>query len=109
MSRSIIDDIVYISRMLLIPSDSQMPFKFQRRQFPLQICFAMVINKSQGQSLSHIGIYLPRPAFYHGQLFVALSKVKSRARLKVLILNDKGEPTNKTTNVIFKEVFKNLL
>ena len=31
MTGSVIGDIVYIPRMLLIPSDSQMPFKFQRR------------------------------------------------------------------------------
>uniref|UniRef100_A0A251S214 Putative P-loop containing nucleoside triphosphate hydrolase n=1 Tax=Helianthus annuus TaxID=4232 RepID=A0A251S214_HELAN len=28
--------------------DKKIPFKFQRRQFPLCVCFAMTINKSQG-------------------------------------------------------------
>ncbi|XP_020992038.1 uncharacterized protein LOC110278169 [Arachis duranensis] len=45
-----IQDKVYIPRMNLIPSDSELPFKFQRRQFSLTVCFAMTINKSQGQS-----------------------------------------------------------
>ncbi|XP_020970257.1 uncharacterized protein LOC107620798 [Arachis ipaensis] len=36
-----IGDKVYILRMNLIPSDSGLPFKFQRRQFSLTMCFAM--------------------------------------------------------------------
>ncbi|GJS92439.1 DNA helicase [Tanacetum coccineum] len=31
----------------------------QRRQFPIKLCYAMTINKSQEQSLSKIGVYLP--------------------------------------------------
>lgn len=44
-------DNIYIPRMNMIPSDDGLPFKFQRRQFPIALCFAMTINKSQGQSL----------------------------------------------------------
>jgi len=50
---------VYIPRLSLVPSDKKMPIKFQRRQFPLAVSFAMTINKSQGQSLKHVGVYLP--------------------------------------------------
>ncbi len=32
----------------------------------------MTINKAQGQSLEHVGVYLPAPVFAHGQLYVAL-------------------------------------
>jgi len=41
---------VFVSRMNLIPSDPRLPFKFRRMQFPSTLCFAMTINKSQGQS-----------------------------------------------------------
>jgi len=52
--------------MDLIPSDSGLSFKFQRRQFSISLCFAMTINKIQGQKLSKVGLYLPRSVFTHG-------------------------------------------
>ncbi|XP_076884315.1 uncharacterized protein LOC143533397 [Bidens hawaiensis] len=39
-----------ISRISLTPCDKKLPFKLKRRQFPISVCFAMTINKSQGQS-----------------------------------------------------------
>ncbi|XP_019157983.1 PREDICTED: uncharacterized protein LOC109154704 [Ipomoea nil] len=42
-----------IPRMSMSPSDPRLPFKFQRRQFPLMLSYAMTINKSQGQTLTH--------------------------------------------------------
>lgn len=38
---------VYIDRLSLTPSDVRIPFKLQRKQFPLVVSFAMTINKSQ--------------------------------------------------------------
>ena len=98
----------YIPRLNLIPSDKKIPFAFQRRQFPIAVCFAMTINKSQGQSLSRVGLYLRQPVFTHGQLYVALSRVKSRDGVKLLILDKDGKPTDKTSNVVYKEVFNKL-
>ncbi|XP_070004772.1 uncharacterized protein [Nicotiana sylvestris] len=81
---------VFIPRMTLTPSDARIPFKFQRRQFPIIVSFAMTINKSQGQSLSHVGLFLKKPVFTHGQLYVALSRVTSRKGLKILVCDDDG-------------------
>ncbi|CAJ2637132.1 unnamed protein product [Trifolium pratense] len=101
-------DKIFVSRLNLIPSDPGLPFKFRRKQFPLTLCLAMTINKSQGQSLSQVGIYLPKPVFTHGQLYVALSRVKSRKGLKLLILNEEGAVCTTTTNVVYREVFDNV-
>ncbi|KAL3025163.1 hypothetical protein AAZX31_04G165700 [Glycine max] len=98
----------YIPRMNMCPSDSPWPFKLIRRQFPFIISFAMTINKSQGQSLAHVGLYLRNPIFCHGQLYVALSRVQSKKGLCILIHDKQGIAKNTTINVVYKEVFANL-
>lgn len=101
-------DHVFIPRMTLIPSNSTLAVKFQRRQFPLIVSFAMTINKSQGQTLSHVGLYLPKNVFSHGQLYVALSRVTNRAGIKLLIKPEEGQLPNETTNVVYKEVLQKI-
>lgn len=54
------------------PLENHLPFQMQRKQFPVVVSFAMSINKRQGQSLRQVGLYLPKPIFTHGQLYVAL-------------------------------------
>nr|XP_043611794.1 uncharacterized protein LOC122583457 [Erigeron canadensis] len=108
ISGSNVNDVVYIPRMKITPSDIRISFKFQRRQFPLVVCFAMTINKSQGQSLAQVGLFLQRPVFTHGQLYVALSRVTTKSGLKVLIVDKGGKTSSKTTNVVYKEVLQKI-
>lgn len=71
---------VVIPRIPMKPSDSnECPVNFTRTQFPLRPAFAMTINKSQGQTLQRVGIYLPDPVFTHGQLYVAASRVGEKS------------------------------
>ena len=103
-----IGDKVYITRLSLSPSDTRVPFQFQRRQFPISICFAMTINKSQRQSLKHVRVYLPQSMFSDGQLYVAMSRVASRSGLKIMIIDDDGVCINSTLNVVYKKKNRNL-
>ncbi|KAK7312898.1 hypothetical protein VNO77_37136 [Canavalia gladiata] len=98
---------IFIPRLSLTPSDHRIPFKFQRRQFPIALSFAMTINKSQGQALRNVGIYIPKSLFSHGQLYVAVSRVTHKDGLRLLITDETGHLQNTISNVVYKEVFHN--
>jgi hypothetical protein len=97
---------VLIPRITLRPKEKEFPFEWSRRQFPVRVCFAMTINKSQGQTLQRVGVWLSQPCFGHGQLYVALSRVGSPEHIKFAIKKTDEHPFNYTSNVVFKEVFQ---
>merc|ERR1712083_294509 len=49
---------ILLPRITLDVKDQQLPFRFTRHQFPIKLAFAFTVHKSQGQSLSKVGIYL---------------------------------------------------
>ncbi|KAL5554794.1 hypothetical protein UlMin_042195 [Ulmus minor] len=99
--------IVFLLRIPFVPLENDKNlFPFKKTQFPIRSCFAMTINKSQGQTLDFVGLYLPEPVFSHGQLYVALSRVKTSKSIKILI---KPTSDNKlhnacTKNVVYSEI-----
>ena len=112
-SRENVGKVVLIPRIPLTPTDSiQMPIMFTRKQFPIRPAFAMTINKSQGQTFEKVGIYLPRPVFSHGQLYVAMSRVGQASGIRFLVLNGRGSTRpvadsdrTLTPNIVYHEVF----
>jgi len=76
---------------------------FTRIQFPVRLCFAMTVNKAQGQTLNRMGLSLDvQEIFSHGQLYVALSRVRTKRSVKVL--TKASEIRDKVRNVVFKEI-----
>lgn len=65
----------------------------------------MQVNKSQGDSLKYVGIWLPKPVFAHGQAYVAPSRVGSRQQCHFAI-RPVDDQFNKTANVVFREVLE---
>ena len=91
----------FIPRISLITSSSSgLPFTLRRRQFPVRLAFGMTINKSQGQSLSIVGVQLVTPVFAHGQLYVALSRATNCENVYVSL----NGQDNRTTNIVYTEV-----
>ena len=66
--------VVLIPRIRLSPNAETLPVPLKRLQFPVRLAFAMTINKSQGQSVEHVGINLQTSVFSHGQLYMAFSR-----------------------------------
>ena len=58
----------------------------ERCQLPLRLAWALTIDKAEGQTLARAGLFLQRPCFSHGQLYVAFSRVGSFQRIRVLSL-----------------------
>lgn len=105
-----IGKVACIPKIKIISSEND-SMQFKRCQFPVRLAFAMTINKAQGQTLDGIGLYLPSPVFSHGQLYVALSRVRAAQSIKILLCTNRTSISkelskNHTRNVVFTEVFQ---
>ena len=96
---------VFIPRITLnTGNSSSLPFVLYRKQFPLILAFTMTINKSQGQSFDSVGIYIRRPLFSHGQLYVALSRCRNADKI---FIENNSENKEEIINIVWKEIFDN--
>ncbi|CAG8695667.1 21036_t:CDS:2, partial [Cetraspora pellucida] len=78
---------VFLLRITLIPSNSDLSFMLMHQQFFVQPAFAMTINKAQGQTLNRVDVYLQTPVFSHGQLYFVCSRITSKQNLKISTLD----------------------
>ena len=92
-----------IPQIPLTSLEGELPLILIRQQFLVKLCFAMTINKSQGQSLKTLRLDLRVPVFSHDQLYVTLSRVTNVSNLTVLLLE---QANSKTTNIIYPEMLE---
>jgi ATP-dependent DNA helicase PIF1 len=96
--------VVLIPRITFIPKSGEYPFEWQRRQFPVRPAFALTINKSQGQTMKRVGVWLRGSVFGHGQLYVACSRVSLPTNLKFAVKREPNQATQAVQNIVFHEV-----
>jgi ATP-dependent DNA helicase PIF1 len=99
----------FLPRIPLCPPDDEMfPFFFKRKQFPIRLSFVMTVNKSHGQTIPNVGVYLPAPVFSHGQLYVAISRATSRTNIKSLALPPNADAREETKKMEKKNAKMNV-
>ena len=98
-----VNEEVFIPKIKLTTDQStKLPFILNRRQFPITLAFAITINKSQGQSFENVGLYIHKPLFSHGQLYVALSRCKNNNKIKIQNATDNNN--NDIPNIVWSEI-----
>ncbi|KAJ8955785.1 hypothetical protein NQ317_014160 [Molorchus minor] len=104
---------VVLPRIKMIARDTMLPQELIRIQFPVRLAYGITINKAQGQTLSRVGIYLKRPCFGHGQLYVAFSRVRSADDVRVFVENCSAQGTfayrtgrTFTRNVVYHSILR---
>jgi len=75
------DSVVLLPRICCRSSEDGSFVEFDCKQFPIRVCFAITINKSQGQSLGRVGVYLNPEVFAYGQLYVSFSRTTNEDKL----------------------------
>ena len=94
---------VHVGRVVLLPrmscpvsrENSGLPFDFTRVQFPLIPAYGVSVHKSQGQSLTRIGIVIDQDSFAHGQVYTALSRTSGWDCIHVLMPDSDEHIENK--------------
>jgi hypothetical protein len=96
---------VFIPRITLTSNkNTGLPFTLRRIQFPIRLAFAITNNKSQGQSIDHVGLSLTTPVFTHGQLYVGFSRASIPRNIRVLLDNSPAGLANQTPNIVYEEL-----
>ena len=74
--------------------------KIQHLRHFIIIRLNYIFVQGQGQSLSRVGLYINRPIFTHGMLYVGVSRSRYKKGLKIFL----PEQTTSTNNVVYYEL-----
>jgi hypothetical protein len=70
-------------------------------QFPLRLAYACTFNSCIGLTLDKAIVDVRTAVFAHGQLYTALSRVRTRNNCRVLFLDEEGPLT---ANIVYKDL-----
>ncbi|KAL8522640.1 hypothetical protein ACS0TY_012688 [Phlomoides rotata] len=70
------------------PHDSFSFIPFKRKQFTIRLCYAMTINKAQGQILDFVGVYLKEPVFSYVLIRPSIPSVQDTNYTKNIVYHD---------------------
>jgi ATP-dependent DNA helicase PIF1 len=93
------EKIRLISRIDLFSTKKELSWIVRRKQFSIRLCFVIIVNKTQNQSLNIVNVDLRMSTFFHEQLYVVLSRVTNVSRLCVLFSQNK-----KTKNIVYSKI-----
>ena len=66
-------------------------YQLTRMQFPLHLVYATTYNKSQSQKLVKVLLNITSPPFSHGQLYVALSRVRDCKNICMYLTDEQSQ------------------
>ena len=107
-------ELLLLPRIIMRPGkgDTTWAFTLQRVQYPIMPAFAITINKSQGQTVRIVGVFLPTPVFSHGQFYVATSRTGDGNQLRYWIPDTPryrypdGTRAYITKNIVWPEILQ---
>ena len=81
--------VVFVPRMRFkFNMRSKSSYHMTRVQFPLRLCYAMSVNKSQGQSFERALLDATVPSFTHGHAYVAMSRIRMFSEIRLIVNSD---------------------
>jgi hypothetical protein len=87
-------------------------YQLTRVQFPLHLAYAMTYNKSQSQTQQKVLLDITSPPFSHGQLYVALSRIRNCKKIVMYLTEEQlivssDSPTSympTAHNIVYQDV-----
>jgi hypothetical protein len=84
-------------------------FQMTRMQLPLRLAYCITFNKSQSQTLNKVLLDCTGEPFAHGHAYVAFSRVRDCANIRVFVQDDQLHPLGDHDPTIMMPVISNIV